>query len=454
MEFLPLELFLEIAEHLEDKDKLNLLFSCKEFYYRRSLLRYHSMIKLRNVPANLIDNFTNVFLFDLKKIPKNVRKITFFKKLNQSLVGLIPETITHITFGYDFNKSLENSLPASLESLIFGNEYNQSLPTLPETLRHLQFGEKFNQLITELLPSRLEVLIFSKWFNQDLNHQLPESLLHLEFGTEFNRKIDYLPPKLIYLKFGWTFNQSLTLPLSLKHLVLGNHFKQTLNLTNHKYLQYLQLVNVASITRIQFPQSITHITFNWFTSGNLASLLPKTTTHLEIANYYPEHLTIPSSVTHLIMGNCERLKSCDLGCITNLIFKDDFNMELPCLLPASLTHLKFGRSFNQSIEGMFPASLTHLIFGNHFNQSLGDGVRRVTFLPPFLTHLEFGNEFNQRLGISELTFSFLPATLRYLKLGRSFTKSLEWVPDDIENIELHKRYKLDTSAYSEIIKFY
>jgi hypothetical protein len=116
---------------------------------------------------------------------------------------------------------------------------NEKLPKYIKDCKitHLIFGEKFNQLINNL-PLGLLYLKFGYYFNQPINENiLPNSLTHLIFGYEFNQtiNINVLSNSLTHLTFGYNFNQLINeniLPNSLKEIIIEQYQQKLLFLDN------------------------------------------------------------------------------------------------------------------------------------------------------------------------------------------------------------------------------
>lgn len=86
-----------------------------------------------------------------------------------------------------------------------------------EVIRCADFCGHFEKLQNTDMVTEL---IFGFYFNQTFG--LPVSLTHLTFGYIFNQNVDQLPVSLTHLTFGSDFNQSVyQLPSSLTHLTFA-----------------------------------------------------------------------------------------------------------------------------------------------------------------------------------------------------------------------------------------
>jgi hypothetical protein len=86
----------------------------------------------------------------------------------------------------------------------------------------------FNEKITNI-PKKVKKIIFqnyyignSRKFNQPIDNLLINltHLTHISLGDNFNQTLKNLPENLIYIKLGKYFNSEITIPKSVKKLVL------------------------------------------------------------------------------------------------------------------------------------------------------------------------------------------------------------------------------------------
>ena len=119
------------------------------------------------------------------------------------------------------------------------------------------------------LPSSLQTLKFGSRFNQSLaSVKLPEALQEISFGYYYNMSIKGVrwPSKLHTLTFGNDFNQPLeTLPASLKTLVLGAHFVQSLEEVA-PFPSNLRTLNLGgfqgNISKVKLPDGLQSLTLS------------------------------------------------------------------------------------------------------------------------------------------------------------------------------------------------
>ena len=289
------------------------------------------------------------------------------------------------------------------------------------SLKHLRGGKCLVHL-----PKSLQSLTLDQTLSP---FTVPSSLKNLMLGGKFNQSLEgvILPSSLQNLTFGNDFDQSLVgviLPSSLQNLTFGASFNQSLeNVTLPSSLQNLTFGHDfdQSLVGVTLPSSLQNLTFGMSFSQSLEGVtMPNSLQNLTFESLVG--VTLPSSLKNLTFGHKfdQSLEGVILpSSLQNLTFGDDFDQSLVgVILPSSLQNLTFGRSFSQSLENMtLPSSLQNLTFGMRFNQSL----ERVT-LPNSLQNLTFGHSFNQSLDRVNL-----PSSLQNLTFGNLFNHSLEGV---------------------------
>jgi len=92
--------------------------------------------------------------------------------------------------------------------------------------------------------------------------------------------------------------------------------------------------------------------------------------------------------------------------------------------------------FNQEVNNL-PNSITHLTFNYQFNQEVNN-------LPNSITHLTFGRHFNKKIDI--------PFTIKYLKLYCNNSYIIDYLPDNIEELELGDYFNLELNNLLTSIK--
>src|SRR5437868_3282394 len=107
MENLIEDLITNILNILPTKDKLNLMIICtyfNEFKYKiffNHIVDYDKIKKL-----SYYDQFTNLLLKNIQKLPKYTTQLTFGNKFNKDIKNCIPNSVTYLTFGDNFNKNI------------------------------------------------------------------------------------------------------------------------------------------------------------------------------------------------------------------------------------------------------------------------------------------------------------------------------------------------------------
>lgn len=206
--------------------------------------------------------------------------------------------MTEIYIGVKFNNVF--ILPNSVKKISFKNrsKFDTKITKYPDSLIYLEFGYNYNQPIDNL-PNKLE---------------------HLHLGSNFNHPIDNLPMGLKYLHLGYNYNHPIdNLPIGLKYLCLGESFNQSLD--------YL-------------PESLTELKFNSFETkftksidnlptGIIKLSLPKictkqfnsltdNITHLTLFDLNEDIIKFPKKINILEITssnniqNFHKIKNCDL----------------------------------------------------------------------------------------------------------------------------------------------
>ena len=116
-----------------------------------------------------------------------------------------------VIFKPKFNGKLDDYIDiiSKYNELIFSNydDYNIEIETNGEYFHiynNIYKKSKFNQSIT--IPENITHLIFGENFNQQVI--IPENITHLTFGTCFNKPV-IIPENVTHLTFGYCFNQKL-----------------------------------------------------------------------------------------------------------------------------------------------------------------------------------------------------------------------------------------------------
>ena len=422
-----------LVTYLSDKNKLNLLSTCKEFWQTRKEVRFTGHCRYDRW-MQLGMNIANVYVKCRGIIPQGATHVYLHKNFNEPIV--IPEGVICIQFGKCFNQRI--TLPNSVRIARFGKCFNQPL-ILPKGLRNLQLGNDFNQPI--MLHDGIEVAVFGKQFNQPTI--FPESLRHLEFGKWFNHPITGALPNLQWLRFGDRFNSELNLVDmdSLKHLEFGMYFNQPIDfLPDLEYLSF----------ECYFRQHIT--------------LLPSTLKYLKITTYGPNPLVLPDGLEYLIFIIApdtfpvlpKSLKYLDIG------YNAGYTLH-PGYLPEGIVHLKLGNVTNRSLAGCLPKSLKYLDAGRFnslllpgdlpegleelympkFNWSLHPGVfpdsiKKLVFgrfnrllknLPKYLEYLDLGRFYDMPFSGHDL-----PTTLKFINFGERFNQNIDYLPSGMDRI--------------------
>lgn len=237
------------------------------------------------------------------------------------------------------------------------------------------------------------------------------------------------------------------LKIKINNSNINKNNKKTCNLLD-KYDENIKILNLSN-------QNIEGI-LNLEKFKNLEELNCSNNKITEIINLpYIKYLNCSNNKISkiLFLPNDERLIgiNCKSNPLTHLYYP--FIVK-PNKYPSNLTHLEFYEQFNDNVDNL-PKKLIHLTFGYKFNQPLNN-------LPDTLLYLCFINdngkyasysEFNQPLdnlpnSIIHLylpdTYNIelcnLPNSLKIINFGGFYDKSINNLPDDIE--ELFFQYKI------------
>ena len=295
-----------------------------------------------------------------------IHRIRSYRGFNQEIgENVLPTSLTHLIFSFKFDKPLGNSLRRleNLTNLAFGCMFNKSIEIdeLPINLTHLILGKNYepayNESVWDYENDIERHYEYSLWcFNQPIKvGVLPQSLTHLTFSVKFNQEIDsnVLPRNLSYLTFGSNFNKPIrrsVLPQNLTDLTFGNCFNQ-------------------QIEENVLPQNLTNLVFSSeFNKLIRENVLPPNLTRLVFGNKFNHKIrqnVIPQSLKYLIFSN-------------NSIYNHELNTNI---LSNNLTHLYLGRYFNEPIT--LPQSLTHLVICNKEHDQLNLLNNKLSFKNKF-----------------------------------------------------------------------
>ena len=191
------------------------------------------------------------------------------------------------------------------------------------------------------------------------------------------------------------------------------------------------------------PQIVTHLIFDKHSECIFADKIPSSVIYLDLGGKFvknipsavkyltlrhrQEHVdTIPSSVTHLLIGYMKNDSVPSF--ITHLKIESfewrDYFKAKPGCIPTSVTHLVFGDHFNKNIDGLIPSSVTHLTFGKNFCKSIRN-------IPSSITHLILGEHFQCMINI--------PFSVTHLTL-ENYRGSLTNLPSSVTHLVIHENY--------------
>ena len=195
-----------------------------------------------------------------------------------------------------------------------------------------------------------------------------EHLTHLEI--RLINALTHYPSNLIHLTTGYYFNHELiNLPLSLKSLVLGYNYNQSLdglsNLSNLSSLTTGDFFN-ESLDNLSGLPFLTNLSLGHDFNKSLDNL-PVALTHLSLGYGFNQKIdNLPASLIYLSMNECGL-----------------FNQEID-QLPVGISYLKLSFYFNHSIDYILNhlLNLQYLFLGVYFSQpisSRSDSLETLSF---------------------------------------------------------------------------
>lgn len=241
-----------------------------------------------------------------KKIPSNVKKVTFECQIEYDICSFLPDELEELELLNTANFRVDN-LPKKLRILTFGSSFNQPIDNLPDSVEEIFFFSIpepyvfFNQPINNL-PRNLKKLQLSEDFNHSLDN-LPHSLELLILRYEFNKPVDFLPMNLKVLTIDGNFNQSIdNLPDSLEFLFFSPRIydREISCLPNN--LRILGWCVDGYDKNYRLPVNLD--TFMYFSNYNTSHKeleLPKNLRRLYIKDY-DNKLILPDSLETLAIG--------------------------------------------------------------------------------------------------------------------------------------------------------
>ncbi|KAN0004325.1 hypothetical protein ACTFIZ_010469 [Dictyostelium cf. discoideum] len=280
-------------------------------------------------------------------------------------INLIPNnTIKYLKFGKYYNQPI-NSLPTGIEliDLEYSLNFNQTQFQIPITLKTLILNRDFNQKFSKLSNNdnnnnnnnnlslnKIENISFGRDYDCLIDETIfSKSIKSIKLSDSFDQVLDdrTLPKTLIFLEFGWTFNQ---------YLKIGD-------LDGLSKLRVLKF-GVSFNNQIQcnvLPNSIEKITFgSSFNQPILVNSLPRNLKILKFGSSFNQQILPSSSLSSESLPNLLKLK-----------FDSSFNQPiLPSSLSNSITRLEFRSThFNQQLSiSSLPKNLKYLgIFINNYS---------------------------------------------------------------------------------------
>lgn len=131
----PKEIYVEISQHLSDKDKMSFVNCSTDLNTIKYLLAYDTLVdndKISHLP--FYDNFTNVSIisFEPKMIDSGsmiIQTVNGIQKFNGVLYGVkFPRYICKLTINCEYNKGVV--IPKTVKEISFGDNYRGDVDEL------------------------------------------------------------------------------------------------------------------------------------------------------------------------------------------------------------------------------------------------------------------------------------------------------------------------------------
>lgn len=202
--------FIGICRFLDTLDVLSLTEVCSGLYTNKKFLLSHDTYACRthSTIKGICTYYSNVNSNEIT----HVRFDDDYDDPN-ALNNLSPN-ITHIHLGRDFNQKIK-ILPPKLDTIIFSARFNKKLTrgVLPMNVRIVVFGADYNLYTASLIfPPRIKYIEYGDSFNQCINVSIPNSLKKLVLGKKFNRSLYFT-----------------VVPPSLKEIVIHNDYRRAVS---------------------------------------------------------------------------------------------------------------------------------------------------------------------------------------------------------------------------------
>ncbi|KAM9977706.1 hypothetical protein ACTFIR_011578 [Dictyostelium discoideum] len=275
---------------------------------------------------------------------------------------------------------------------------------LPNSVKFLKLGDNF-------WTSNLFILELNK-----LKNFLPQSLTHLVLSNSFSRysKLNgrsFIPESVTKLNIGDGFNRIIRsddIPVTLKSLVIGKSFKNSLNLIDCKNLESLEFVYESH--------------FNNILNNDSNNLLPQNLKYLKFGNLYTMEiknveLSLPKTLTYLSFGSGfnSPINLQSLINLKSLIFESNYKFKFSVgSLPSSLTYLSIN-GYEKDFEiGVLPSNLQTLIISTFACYTITTKQKfEIGVLPSSITNFTFNNHYNT---LHPFQSGVLPSSLTTLNL--------------------------------------
>lgn len=144
--------------------------------------------------------------------------------------------------------------------IFFNCEYNDDINWIPCRVLRIKLGRNFNESINNL--KNVRIIWTGDYFNKPINN-LHYKTKSLKFGSCFNQKLNYIPNYCIHITTGYNFKKSCSyLPNSLNTFLIGGQHKEN-NVNNLPKSITNLIITRDNFKKInKYPKNIKFMTYH------------------------------------------------------------------------------------------------------------------------------------------------------------------------------------------------
>jgi hypothetical protein len=307
-------------------------------------------------------------------------------------------------------------IPRTVQDLTVG-EFTEPFKFAPiieddgSQLRTFQTGYTFNQPLR--LPASVKQIVLGHAFNSELDFEGPVALDELVLGQLYNRPGFHINGTVKRLVLGGSYNQAdFVVPRATEYLRLGHAFNQPLQFAWETVVTHRAISSLDDDDDDQEECKDQPSSFYAAASSSTADVTAKPK-RLGLTFHNQAHKNNPG-LFKKSFGICQHISASSLPSSTRMA--------------SSLTYLHTGTSFNRPVQ--LPCTLETIEFGVQFNSTF-----EFESTPHHLTTLKFGRDFN-------LPCPSLPGSLETLEFGRDFNQAFAFeTPPTLHSLTLGTRFE-------------